>query len=102
MLSARYAHSGSVRCLAMSPDMSWVVSGGADRVVRVWSMTGAFLREFIGHGGGVNGVSISPDGRLMLTASGDNIQSLRLMFAAIRSADIIARISLSFAWLVCE
>lgn len=72
-----YAHNGPVRCLAMSPDIRWIASGGADRVVRMWDRaTGALLREFVGHTGGVNSVSISADGRLMLTASGD--KELRL------------------------
>jgi WD40 repeat protein len=46
--------------------------GAADRSVRLWDVkTGREIANLSGHKGGVTGISVSPDGLLMASASTD-------------------------------
>ncbi len=57
------AHNGWIRDLAVSRDGKLLVTGGLDRVVRVWSATdGKLLHELVGHQEDVYSVAIHPDG----------------------------------------
>src|SRR5262245_3035154 len=59
------AHSGGVTAIAVSPDGKSVLSGGVDRVVKLWDLaTGFPLREFGDLASPVHAVAFSPDGRL--------------------------------------
>ncbi|MCB0192032.1 MAG: CHAT domain-containing protein, partial [Anaerolineae bacterium] len=63
---------GSVRAVAISPDGRQIVTGGDDRMVRVWSAeTWEMLRQWRGHTLTVNAVAISPDGRQIVTGGYD-------------------------------
>jgi len=75
---------GHVESLAISPDGSRAISGGWDystdgngdvrivNAVRLWDLTtGKELRRFEGHRGAVYGVAFSPDGRYVVSGSGD-------------------------------
>jgi WD40 repeat protein len=56
--------------LAVSPDGRWIVSGGTDRIVRVWNA--ATLNEVAaleGHRGAVQ-VAFSPNGQTLLSTDG--------------------------------
>lgn len=58
--------------LAVSPDSSYVLSAGEDRVVRRWNpRTGAQTSVLSGHQYGVTACRISPDGTFIVTASLD-------------------------------
>lgn len=56
-----------------NPHRPIVVSGGWDKVVRVWSVQNRFSKqcELVGHTGYVNTVAISPDGSLCATGGKD-------------------------------
>src|SRR5581483_2087438 len=57
-------HAGPVKSVAFSPDSRWILSGGADRRLRLWDVEiGALVHDFGVHGGAVNSVAFSADGR---------------------------------------
>jgi predicted Zn finger-like uncharacterized protein len=70
-------HLGAVTALAVSVNGRFVLSGGADRTLKLWeTATGHCLRTFEGHGGAVTTVCFSADGRHAL--SGGTDEGLRL------------------------
>lgn len=56
-------HEGDVTSVAFSDDGAWLVSGGWDGTVRVWSAVGELLHTLAGHTARVNDAAFSPDGR---------------------------------------
>jgi serine/threonine protein kinase len=65
-------HSAPVRCVAISPDGQFLVSGGDDRIVKVWNINeGEEIYTLIGHSGSVTSVAISPDGETLASGSAD-------------------------------
>src|SRR5205807_9554060 len=65
-----------VLCLALSADGKKLASGGCDRLVNVWDMSGGFANAKLdqaieNHADWVFGVAFSPDGKHLLTASRD-------------------------------
>jgi WD40 repeat protein/serine/threonine protein kinase len=72
-----FRHGGEVTCVALSPDERLAVSCGDDNTIQVHSVsTGEHLSTLRGHRERVNAVSLSADGRSVLSASADG--SLRL------------------------
>jgi WD40 repeat protein len=65
-------HEAPVLACAFSPDGSLLVSGGEDRVARVWDMaTGNVLHLLGGHTRPVRACAFSPDGAALATTSAD-------------------------------
>ena len=65
-------HTDQVGCVAISPDGKRIVSGSADRTVKVWDAeTGQELLSLKGHAGLVSSVAISPDGKRIVSGSAD-------------------------------
>lgn len=83
-------HTGGVNALAITPDGKWLASAGLEHTVRLWSVeemrkqavgTGSIrwfapVAIFEGHTAGVFSVAISPDGKTILSGSGDNTARL--------------------------
>lgn len=64
------AHAGNARCVSISGDGKWLVSGGYDRLVHLWDVaTGQQVRSFAKHEMNVYSVQFLPDNRKFL--SGD-------------------------------
>jgi WD40 repeat protein len=65
-----YAHHGGVLCLAISQTGKLLVSGGKDRVPRMWSGDGSKLIRYLPeHADSVRAVAITPDGSTIATAN---------------------------------
>ncbi|KAF9430601.1 cross-pathway control WD-repeat protein cpc2 [Podila epigama] len=72
-------HTEWVSCVRFSPNPAnpVIVSGGWDKVVKVWELTKCKLRSnHIGHTGYINTVTISPDGSLCASGGKDGITML--------------------------
>ena len=65
-------HPFRVWSVDISADGGIVVTGGADKVARIWDRTGGTAPVKLDQSGAVFAVAISPDGRHLLTGSGDN------------------------------
>ena len=65
-------HTGQVTSVAISPDAKRIVSGSADKTVKVWDVaTGRELLSLKGHTDAVRSVAFSPDGKRIVSGSGD-------------------------------
>ncbi len=70
-------HTANTRAIALTSDGGRAVSGGVDKVVRVWDVESCKeVQAFEGHTAEVTSVAFSPDGRRVLSASSD--KTLRL------------------------
>jgi guanine nucleotide-binding protein subunit beta-2-like 1 protein len=72
-------HSEWVSCVRFSPNTQnpLIVSGGWDKLVKVWSLTNMKLKtNLTGHTGYVNAVTISPDGSLCASGGKDGTAML--------------------------
>jgi WD40 repeat protein/predicted Ser/Thr protein kinase len=65
-------HTSYVNCLIFSPDGKTLISGGADKTIRIWDVSsGKELRTLTGHTSFINFLVISPDGESLISASAD-------------------------------
>jgi WD40 repeat protein/tRNA A-37 threonylcarbamoyl transferase component Bud32 len=70
-------HTGTVRCVALSPDGKLALSGGDGGSVRLWDVaSGQELRRFDGHADDVTAVAFSRDGKQAATAGADRVVRL--------------------------
>jgi WD40 repeat protein len=60
-----------VNAIAISPDGTWLATGGNDRRAMIWGYDGRLNATLTGHAGAVDAVAISPDGSWLATGSDD-------------------------------
>ena len=65
------AHESSVKCLIASHDNKWIVSASSDGTIIIWDTErGAIAHEWLAHHGPILGLSLSPDGRRLVSVGG--------------------------------
>ena len=66
-------HDGAVNVVKVSPNGQWIVSGGNDATVKIWSgRTGELYSVFDEHQQAILEANFSPDSQLLATASRDH------------------------------
>jgi WD40 repeat protein len=69
------AQPDAVRAAVLAPDGKHLVTGGADKMVRLYKLDKlqAPERQLSGHGAAVNAVAVSPDGKTIASAGDDEV-----------------------------
>lgn len=66
-------HTGSVNCVAVSPNGELAATGSSDNTARIfWTRNGELNTTLTGHAGGLTAVAFSPNGQVLATAARDN------------------------------
>lgn len=69
-------HSGKVSAVAISPDGEIVVSGCADKTVKIWNVkTGTLIRNLSENLGEISSIAVSPDGDFLAVGSCEHPKS---------------------------
>ncbi len=66
-----------IRSVAFSPEGDLALSGGDDKVVRLWDLVSGEHRDFPGHLDNIMSVALSPDGTMAYSAGGADIRDGR-------------------------
>ncbi len=69
-------HKEGVTGVSFSPDGKLIATVSNDQTIKLWTIRGQFLRQFLGHKGSIYSVNFSPDGKLIATASKDDTVKL--------------------------
>src|SRR5262245_33773933 len=70
-------HTDLARCLAVSCDGRFLISGGHDRSLRLWdARSGKQLWQTAAHGDVVRSVAFSPDGKHVMSSGQDGLVSV--------------------------
>lgn len=76
-------HDDSVYSLAFSPDGKYLVSGGWDKAIKVYDVSGgsfSSIKTLTGHGGAVYTLSFSPDGKYLASSGSSGGSSADVLF----------------------
>lgn len=65
-------HTSFINCLVFSPDGETLISGSADKTIKIWNFaTGKEIRTIKDHNSFINYLTITPDGQTLVSASAD-------------------------------
>jgi sugar lactone lactonase YvrE len=65
-------HTSGVNCLVFSADSKKLISGSADKTIKIWDVkTGKEIAKLEGHKGFINALVITPDGQQLFSADAD-------------------------------
>jgi WD40 repeat protein len=65
-------HTAPVTVVLVAPNGRFLISGGADRTVRRWTLNGRLLGDaWLGHTDAVTAVAVDPSGRFLISGSAD-------------------------------
>src|SRR5213075_2148559 len=71
-------HSDRVRCVDITPDSKFAVTGSDDNTIKLWNVSnGQLIRTYRGHHGLVYDVRISNDGKTIYSCSWDDKRTLK-------------------------
>ena len=70
------AHLEGVWSAEFSPDGSQIVTGGLDKVIKIWQIDGQETAQITGHTAAIRSASFSPDGQTILSSSSDKTIAL--------------------------
>lgn len=66
-------HSMLINSVAIAPDGQTLVSGSADKTVKIWNLaSGSLVKTLTGHSSTVDAVAISPDGKTIVSGGYDS------------------------------
>ncbi|CAI9735388.1 pleiotropic regulator 1-like [Octopus vulgaris] len=67
-------HLGWVRCISVEPKNEWFVTGGGDRVIKIWDLASGTLKlSLTGHISSVRGVCVSPRNPYLFSCGEDKL-----------------------------
>ncbi len=67
------AHSGLIMTSAISPDGTFLATGGTDKLVKIWRLPeGKLLSTQVGHNAAIGFVTFNPESTRLISASVDN------------------------------
>src|SRR5258706_15232019 len=65
-------HSGLIHSVLVTPNGRLIVSGSADKTIRVWQLdSGRLLHTLEGHTASITSLAVTPDGRSIVSGSLD-------------------------------
>lgn len=86
-IAAWKAHDASVTALRFLQTSTFerLISGGEDRLIKLWTLSGQLLEEFYGHTGGILSMVVATKDRMLWTGSRDHsVRSWNLLEAEAR------------------
>jgi len=67
------AHGGQVLGVSWSSDGAFIATSGGDGLVKLWTSSGVFVRQFAGHTGFAYGVRFAPNGQRIVSCGMDDV-----------------------------